>query len=45
MRESPSEVHEMKDSKIVESPLGYGKVEVLRASDMFNGDPEPRRER
>jgi phosphoribosylaminoimidazole-succinocarboxamide synthase len=43
MRESPSEVHEMKDSKIVESPLGYGKVEVLRASDMFNGDPEPRR--
>jgi len=33
----------MKDSKIVDSPLGYGKVEVLRASDMFNGDPEPRR--
>jgi len=26
----------MKDSKIVESPLGYGKVEVLRASDMFS---------
>jgi len=28
---------------IVESPLGWGKVEVLRASDMFNGTPEPRR--
>ncbi len=33
----------MKDSKIVDSPLGLGRVEVLRASDMFNGDPEPRR--
>ncbi|MBD3172627.1 phosphoribosylaminoimidazolesuccinocarboxamide synthase [Candidatus Bathyarchaeota archaeon] len=33
----------MKDSMIVDSPLGEGKVEVLRESDMFNGDPEPRR--
>ncbi|MFW6108982.1 MAG: phosphoribosylaminoimidazolesuccinocarboxamide synthase, partial [archaeon] len=33
----------MKDSRIVDSPLGEGKVEVLRESDMFNGDPEPRR--
>jgi phosphoribosylaminoimidazole-succinocarboxamide synthase len=28
---------------MVDSPLGLGKTEVLRASDMFNGDPEPRR--
>jgi phosphoribosylaminoimidazole-succinocarboxamide synthase len=28
---------------IVDSPLGEGKVEVLRASDMFNGKPAPRR--
>jgi len=28
---------------MVDSPLGFGKTEVLRASDMFNGDPEPRR--
>jgi phosphoribosylaminoimidazole-succinocarboxamide synthase len=28
---------------IVDSPLGEGKVEVLRASDMFNGNPAPRR--
>ena len=33
----------MKDSKIVDSPLGLGKIEILRASDMFNGNPEPRR--
>ncbi|MFH1179960.1 MAG: phosphoribosylaminoimidazolesuccinocarboxamide synthase [Candidatus Bathyarchaeota archaeon] len=33
----------MKDSMIVDSPLGEGKVEVLRASDMFNGNPAPRR--
>ena len=33
----------MRDSMIVDSPLGLGKVEVLRASDMFNGNPAPRR--
>jgi phosphoribosylaminoimidazole-succinocarboxamide synthase len=33
----------LKDSMIVDSPLGEGKVEVLRASDMFNGNPAPRR--
>jgi phosphoribosylaminoimidazole-succinocarboxamide synthase len=33
----------LKDSRIVDSPLGEGKVEMLRESDMFNGDPEPRR--
>ncbi|MCJ7731333.1 phosphoribosylaminoimidazolesuccinocarboxamide synthase [Candidatus Bathyarchaeota archaeon] len=33
----------MKDSMIVDSPLGEGKVEVLRASDMFDGNPAPRR--
>ena len=33
----------MKDSSIVKSPLGLGDVEVLRASDMFNGDPLPKR--
>jgi phosphoribosylaminoimidazole-succinocarboxamide synthase len=36
-------VSNMKDSSIVKSPLGLGDVEVLRVSDMFNGDPEPRR--
>jgi phosphoribosylaminoimidazole-succinocarboxamide synthase len=33
----------VKDSYIVDSPLGLGKVEVLRASDIFNGHPEPKR--
>jgi phosphoribosylaminoimidazole-succinocarboxamide synthase len=33
----------MKDSYLVDSPLGKGNVEVLRASDLFNGNPEPRR--
>lgn len=33
----------MKDSFIVDSPLGLGKVEVLRASDIFNGNPNPKR--
>lgn len=33
----------LKDSMIVDSPLGEGKVEVLRASDMFDGNPAPRR--
>jgi phosphoribosylaminoimidazole-succinocarboxamide synthase len=33
----------LKDSEIVDSPLGLGKVEILRASNIFNGNPEPRR--
>ena len=33
----------MKDSSIIKSPLGLGDVEVLRSSDMFDGNPEPRR--
>jgi phosphoribosylaminoimidazole-succinocarboxamide synthase len=28
---------------LVENPLGEGKIEVLRNSDMFKGNPEPRR--
>lgn len=33
----------MKDSSIVKSPLGLGDIEVLRASDMFDGKPAPKR--
>jgi phosphoribosylaminoimidazole-succinocarboxamide synthase len=33
----------MKDTFLVEDPFGSGKIEVLRASDMFNGNPAPRR--
>ena len=43
MRVSLPWCSKMKDSMIVDSPLGLGKVEVLRASDMFNGNPAPRR--
>ena len=43
MRVSIPLVNNMKDSSIVKSPLGLGDVEVLRASDMFNGDPLPKR--
>ena len=32
----------MKDSKIVDSPLGYGKIEILKTSDIFNGNPKPK---
>ena len=32
----------MKDSYLVDSPLGKGDVEVLRVSDLFNGNPKPR---
>jgi phosphoribosylaminoimidazole-succinocarboxamide synthase len=33
----------MKEAYIVDDPLGGGKVEVLRYSDMFGGKPAPRR--
>jgi phosphoribosylaminoimidazole-succinocarboxamide synthase len=33
----------MKESYLVDDPLGEGKVEVLKSSDLFNGDPSPRR--
>ena len=33
----------MKEAYIVDDPLGEGKVEVLRYSDMFSGEPAPRR--
>jgi phosphoribosylaminoimidazole-succinocarboxamide synthase len=33
----------MKEAIVVDDPLGGGKVEVLRYSDMFGGDPAPRR--
>jgi len=33
----------MKEAHIVDDPLGGGKVEVLRYSDMFSGEPAPRR--
>jgi phosphoribosylaminoimidazole-succinocarboxamide synthase len=33
----------MKDSFLVDDPLGSGKIEVLRTSDLFNGAPAPRR--
>jgi len=33
----------MKEAHIVDDPLGGGKVEVLKYSDMFSGKPAPRR--
>jgi phosphoribosylaminoimidazole-succinocarboxamide synthase len=33
----------MKEAHVVDDPLGGGKVEVLRYSDMFSGEPAPRR--
>jgi phosphoribosylaminoimidazole-succinocarboxamide synthase len=33
----------MKEVYVVDDPLGEGKVEVLRYSDMFSGEPAPRR--
>ncbi|MCW4049472.1 MAG: phosphoribosylaminoimidazolesuccinocarboxamide synthase [Candidatus Bathyarchaeota archaeon] len=33
----------MKEAYMVDNPLGEGKVEVLKTSDMFNGNPAPRR--
>lgn len=33
----------MKEAYVVDDPLGEGKVEVLRYSDMFSGEPAPRR--
>jgi len=33
----------MKEAYIVDDPLGEGKVEVLRYSDIFSGKPAPRR--
>ena len=33
----------MKEAIVVDDPLGGGKVEVLRYSDMFCSNPEPRR--
>jgi phosphoribosylaminoimidazole-succinocarboxamide synthase len=33
----------LKDSYWVDSPLGEGKIEVLRNSDLFKGNPVPRR--
>ena len=33
----------MKESYWVDSPLGRGKTEVLKNSDLFNGNPSPRR--
>jgi phosphoribosylaminoimidazole-succinocarboxamide synthase len=33
----------MKESYMVEDPLGEGKIEVLRASDLYDGNPSPRR--
>jgi phosphoribosylaminoimidazole-succinocarboxamide synthase len=33
----------MKDTFLVEDPLGSGKIEVLRASDIFKGNPPPKR--
>lgn len=33
----------MKVAYMVDDPLGEGQVEVLRASDLFNGNPAPRR--
>jgi phosphoribosylaminoimidazole-succinocarboxamide synthase len=43
MRVSIPLVLVMKDSMLVDSPLGKGKVEVLRSSDIFNGNPKPRK--
>jgi phosphoribosylaminoimidazole-succinocarboxamide synthase len=33
----------MKKSYVVDDPLGDGRVEVLEASDLFDGNPSPRR--
>jgi len=33
----------MKNSYMVDDPLGDGRVEVLEASDLFDGNPSPRR--
>jgi phosphoribosylaminoimidazole-succinocarboxamide synthase len=33
----------MKEAYMVDDPFGKGQVEVLKASDMFDGDPKPRR--
>lgn len=33
----------LKEAYMVDDPLGEGQVEVLESSDLFNGDPVPRR--
>ena len=33
----------LKEAYLVDDPLGEGQVEVLKASDIFNGEPSPRR--
>jgi phosphoribosylaminoimidazole-succinocarboxamide synthase len=33
----------MKEAYLVDDPFGKGQIEVLRASDMFDGEPKPRR--